>query len=383
MIKITDYSQCCGCTACASICAHNAITMAPDALGFVYPKVEISKCVDCGLCESVCSFHADYNVSDNFSEPIAIGARHKHVSEIEKSRSGAAFVAISDYILELGGIVYGVGYKEHFRVSHKKAKTKEERDEFRGSKYVQSDLTGIFRQIKNDLKNGYLVLFTGTPCQTSGLKNYIGKALRENLFLLDIVCHGAPSPFVWRDYLRFLEIKYKNNVTYVNFRDKQEYGWAEHKETFKFADSNKKISPKFSFYKNIFFRKSCGRCPFTNLKRPSDITIADFWGWKKIDEQFNSDNKGCSLVLLNTLKGKELFTKIESQLSTVSVNIKLCLQPNMLHPTELGINRINLEKDYIRHGFSYIYYKYGEDGWRFKIRTRLGKIRLKLKRLLK
>ena len=139
MIEILDYSKCCGCTACANICAHHAITMVPDALGFVYPKV--------------CSFHVGYNVKDNLLYPIAIGARHKDISEIEKSRSGATFVAVSDYILEHGGIVYGVGYKEHFRICHKRATTKEQRDEFRGSKYVQSDLKGIFPQIKQDLKD--------------------------------------------------------------------------------------------------------------------------------------------------------------------------------------------------------------------------------------
>lgn len=156
MIEILDYSKCCGCTACANICAHHAITMVPDALGFVYPKVDKSKCVDCGLCEKVCSFHVGYNVKDNLQYPIAIGARHKDISEIEKSRSGATFVAVSDYILENGGIVYGVGYKEHFRICHKRATTKEQRDEFRGSKYVQSDLKGIFPQIKQDLKERWI-----------------------------------------------------------------------------------------------------------------------------------------------------------------------------------------------------------------------------------
>ena len=383
MIEILDYSKCCGCTACANICAHHAITMVPDALGFVYPKVDKSKCVDCGLCEKVCSFHVGYNVKDNFQYPIAIGARHKNISEIEKSRSGATFVAVSDYILENGGIVYGVGYKEHFRICHKRATTREQRDEFRGSKYVQSDLKGIFPQIKQDLKDGYIVLFTGTPCQTSGLKSYIGKSLNKNLHLIDVVCHGVTSPFIWKDYLRFLEIKYNSTLTYVNFRDKQLYGWAEHRETFMFENTDRKVSPNFSFYKNIFFRKSCGKCPFANLKRPSDITIADFWGWEKINSKFNSDNKGCSLVLLNTSKGKELFERIESQLNTISVDINSCLQPNMQHPTELSTERYRLERDYVRYGFSYIYYKYGEDGWRFKIRVRLGKIRLKLKELLK
>ena len=207
MIKISDPSDCCGCSACASICNHNAITMEPDKLGFLYPKVNPDKCVDCSLCEKVCSFNNDYNKSSNLHTPVTYAVRHKDIKEIEKSRSGAAFIAISDYVLENGGVVYGVGYTGHFRVVHKRAINKEQRDEFRGSKYVQSDLTNTFRQVKEDLKNNFFVLFSGTPCQTSGLISYIGEKLREKLFIVDIVCHGVPSPFIWSDYINYLEKK--------------------------------------------------------------------------------------------------------------------------------------------------------------------------------
>lgn len=236
MIQITDKSQCCGCTACASICAHDAITMQPDALGFLYPVVDKDKCVDCGLCEKVCAFNDHYDTSLNLSQPDAYAARHKDMQEVETSRSGAAFIAISDYVLENGGVVYGAGYADHFRVVHKRATTKEERDEFKGSKYVQSDLDHVFRQVKKDLKDGLTVLFSGTPCQTAGLNSYIGKKLRENLILVDIVCHGVPSPYMWRDYIAYLEKKQGDKICWVNFRDKQKYGWKAHHETFKFVN---------------------------------------------------------------------------------------------------------------------------------------------------
>ena len=148
MINISAPSQCCGCTACASICAHHAITMQPDVLGFLYPKVDVSKCVECGLCEKVCAFNENYDKSLNLPKPLAYGASHKDMNEVATSRSGAAFIALSDRILENGGIIYGAGYTDHFRVVHKRAETKEQRNEFKGSKYVQSDLTGIFQQIK-------------------------------------------------------------------------------------------------------------------------------------------------------------------------------------------------------------------------------------------
>ena len=236
MINITNKADCCGCTACASVCTHNAITMQPDAMGFLYPVVDAAKCVDCGLCEKVCAFNDHYDTSLNLPQPQAYAARHKDMAEVETSRSGAAFIAISDYILENGGVVYGAGYADHFRVVHKRATTKEERDEFKGSKYVQSDLRGVFRQVRQDLKDGLTVLFSGTPCQTSGLNSYVGKKLRERLVLVDIVCHGVPGPYIWRDYIAYLEKKQGAEICWVNFRDKQEFGWAAHKETFKFVN---------------------------------------------------------------------------------------------------------------------------------------------------
>lgn len=241
MIKIDNPANCCGCTACASICTHEAIAMEPDALGFLYPRVDENKCVDCGLCERVCQFNENYDLSLNLPQPKSYAARHKEINEVMKSRSGAVFVAISDYILEQGGVVYGAGYKDHFRVAHKRATTKEERDEFRGSKYVQSDLTGVFRQVKEDLKNGLTVLFSGTPCQTAGLNSFVGTKLRQNLILVDIVCHGVPGPYIWRDYIAYLEKKQGDVINVVNFRNKELFGWSAHHETFIFKEGGAKL----------------------------------------------------------------------------------------------------------------------------------------------
>lgn len=367
MIDIKNPADCCGCTACASICAHDAIKMKPDVLGFLYPEVDKDMCVDCGLCEKVCAFNDHYDTSLNLDKPLAYGARHKDMNEVETSRSGAAFIAISDYILEQGGVVYGAGYTDHFRVVHKRATTKEERDEFKGSKYVQSDMTGVFRQVKQDLRDGLTVLFSGTPCQTSGLNSYVGKRLRENLFLVDIVCHGVPSPYIWRDYISYLEKKQGSPIVWVNFRDKQKYGWAAHHETFKFKMGGGKMSFTYLFYKHIILRKSCEKCHFTNLHRPSDITIADFWGWQKTDPNINSDDKGVSLVLINTEKGRKLFEASKERMNTVQADIQNCLQPNMQHPTKIDRKRNEFERDYQAKGFDFVYKKYGEDGWRHKV----------------
>ena len=306
IVLFTNKEDCCGCSACYNICPQGAIIMKPDALGFLYPAIDEEKCIKCGLCKRVCAFNKNYEKSLNIS-PIVYGARHKDINKVNNSRSGATFVALTDYILENGGIVYGVGYKDHFVVVHKRATDKLERDEFRGSKYVQSDLTDVFKHVKQDLIQGKKVLFSGTPCQTSGLNAFIGKRLRENLYLVDIVCHGVPAPYIWRDFLKYSEVQKGEKIIDVNFRDKTEVGWTAHIESLTYA-SGKRLARKYTrlFCEHIMFRKSCGVCHFANTVRPSDITIADFWGWQKTDESFNKDDKGVSLVLCNTKKGRAI-----------------------------------------------------------------------------
>lgn len=358
MIKINNPADCCGCTACASICNHDAITMKPDALGFLYPQVDENKCTNCGLCEKVCSFNDNYDTSLNFPEAKAYGARHKDINEVMKSRSGAVFVALSDYVLDRGGVVYGAGYTDHFRVVHKRATSKVERDEFRGSKYVQSDVNSIFRQVKNDLKDGLTVLFSGTPCQTSGLSSYIGKTLRENLILVDLVCHGVPGPYLWRDFLSYLEKREGKKITLVNFRDKEEFGWKAHRETFVFDEKmGGETWYTKTFYQHIIFRHSCGNCHFCNLKRPSDITIADFWGWEKTGSKINTDDKGLNLVLVNTSKGKDVFDLIKDNLQVIDASPEAYMQPNLKEPSRIHRLRMQFENDYTRKGFEYVFNK--------------------------
>ena len=383
MIQITDKSQCCGCTACASICVYDAITMQPDAMGFLYPAVDRDKCVDCGLCEKVCAFNDHYDTSLNLPQPDAYAARHKDMREVETSRSGAAFIAISDYVLENGGVVYGAGYTDHFRVVHKRATTKEERDEFKGSKYVQSDMNTVFRQVKKDLKDGLTVLFSGTPCQTAGLNSYIGRKLRERLILVDIVCHGVPGPYLWRDYIAYLEKKQGDKICWVNFRDKQKFGWKAHRETFKFVNmGGGKMSFTYLFYRHIMFRHSCGVCPYTNTRRPSDITIADFWGWEKTDPDINKDDKGVSLILVNTKKGREIFDAIKDRMTVIPAKLEDCLQPNLLHPSAIHSKRMEFERNYEHKGFEYVMKKYDQDHWKKKFRKFAGRVKRKIKKIL-
>ena len=161
MIQITNKADCCGCTACASVCAHHAISMEPDAMGFLYPKIDTDKCTECGLCEKVCAFNPNYDKSLNLSEPQIYAARHKDIHEIETSRSGAAFIAISDYVLEQGGVVYGAGYAERFRVVHKRATNKEERNEEHQTILAIFNCLVLFHSVIRPLK--ILVYSTHAP----------------------------------------------------------------------------------------------------------------------------------------------------------------------------------------------------------------------------
>lgn len=379
MINITDPKDCCGCTACMSICGHDAIRMKPDALGFMYPVADPDKCVNCGLCDKVCAFNTEYDRSENIS-PICYAGRHKDEKELRESRSGAVFIAFSDYILNMGGVVYGAGYTDNFRVIHKRAETKEERDDFKGSKYVQSDLNHVFSQIKQDLKDGKIVLFTGTPCQTAGLHSFIPKRLRTNLYLMDIICHAAPSPYIWRDYVADIEHRNKKKIVKTDFRDKT-FGWsAEHKERFTFEDGTSitDFAHRWFFYASLDTRRSCSDCKYCNMNRPSDITIGDFWGYEKVVPEFNKDDKGVSVLIVSTEKGKQMLEASSKDLNLIPVEASAVYQPNLHHPTPDSPLRDKFEEDYVKHGYQYVLSHYGNSGWRYKLKFFRDKLRRKL-----
>lgn len=375
MIKISNPAVCSGCTACSSICGHNAITMQPDNLGFKYPVVDVSKCVECGLCEKVCPFHNDYKTPENLSEPISYGVRLKDSNELIQSQSGGAFTAITDVILSMGGVVYGCALSETFKAEHRCAHTIEERNAMRGSKYVQSDLDNTFRNIRADLAAGKTVLFSGTPCQTAGLQSFIPEKLKGNLYVVDLVCHGTPSPAIWADYIKHIEHKFHDTVETPKFRDKK-MGWRIHRETFKLTNSGTKSQTSYTylFYAHLMLRESCYNCKFCNLRRTGDVTIADLWGSKDFLPDWWDDNKGISLILCNTEKGQELFAKAQPSLEVRDIDIHNMLQPNLQHPTPRPELRSRFEQEYAKHGFNYVFYKYGQDGWRFKTKKTFNRI---------
>ena len=370
MIQITDRSECSGCTACANICAHKAISMEADSLGFKYPKVNIEQCVDCGLCDKICPFNDHYSTPENFNQPFAYGARLLDEEALSLSQSGGAFMAISDIVLSEGGIIYGCGLDSAFKAKHIRVSSTRERNTLQGSKYVQSDLSDIFLNIRKDLIEGHKVLFCGTPCQTAGLNAFIPKRLRSYLTLVDLVCHGVPGPSVWEEYLKYIEYKFNDRIERAIFRNKKKFNWRKAKETYYLAKTGEIDSFEFSnlFYQNIMLRESCFNCKFSNTRRPSDITIGDFWGCEKVNSQLADDGKGVSLIYVNTPKGQELFEKVKSQMFYFPTYIESTLQPNLRRPSRRPSARTQFEKEFEQYGFQYVLKKYGPESFRYRAR---------------
>lgn len=374
MISLVN-KDCCGCTLCESVCNHHAIMMVKDSLGFMYPKIDSALCIECGACEALCPFtHPFVQSLDNQS---AYAVRHKDLKEVQQSRSGAAFVAMSDYILEQGGLIYGACFDKNFNIVHKCAVDRNGRDEFRGSKYAQSTFN-LYRQIKSELANSYIVLFSGTPCQVAALKRYVPKSLQKNLYTIDIICHGVASPQVWNDFLTYIQEFERKKILVANFRDKEIFGWdGLHRESFYFDDGRLRTYP-YTYYQPFLLRESCSYCPYTTLNRCSDITLGDLWGWKKIVPHFTNDNLGVSLVICNTSKGHYLFNQIQQNINSVSVEIKECIQPNLLRPTSEDERRKKFELDYMAKGFRYVLKKYwvvSKKEWlKFYVKRFLGRI---------
>lgn len=359
--------NCSGCTACMNSCPNDAISMVADSEGFKYPEVDETKCLDCGLCLKVCPFHKDYNKGKKPQIPTVYAAKYKDDSVRLSSSSGGMFTALSNYILGENGVVYGAAFDDDFRVCHQKAENMVERDKFKGSKYVQSDLGHIFLDVKTELDKDRDVLFTGTPCQIAGLRAYLGNKRYEKLILCDLVCHGTPSPLIWNEYIDLLLKNKKTKLNRFNFRDKGA-GWHSSRLYAMFADGstmyNTPMVDLFDsiFYQHIALRPSCHACVFTNFDRVSDITMADFWGIEECKPDFD-DNIGVSLVLLNTIKGKRIFENVKEYLIYESSGIDECKQRHLTEPAKPSLKRDIFWKDYYEHGFEYVAKKYTDYGF--------------------
>lgn len=376
MVIYDNKNDCCGCTACLNSCPTQAISLKEDNEGFLYPVINDFLCTKCKLCIKVCPFKK-YKKND-FQQKI-YAVKHKDQEILFKSSSGGAFTALSDYVLANNGVVYGASFDKSFKVIHSRAINKEDRNLMRGSKYVQSFLGNCFIKVKKDLEENKLVLFTGTPCACAGLNNYLNKEY-QNLFICDIICHGVPSPKIFKDYIHF--ISNKKIISELNFRSKKA-GWRGYniylKKNNKEILNNSNSKSFLDLFSNVgLLRPSCHNCKFCNFNRPSDITIADFWGIEKCKPHMD-DNKGVSLILLNSIKGQTLFNNIKDNVYYEESNKDECLQHNLIKPSLISPIREKVFLDYEKKGYVYIAKKYTAYGFIYRLKR---KIKVLIKKIL-
>lgn len=331
-----DKAFCYGCSACQQVCPRDAITMVEDSEGFAYPAPDDAKCIHCGRCQQACPFSEHGYAFAGLDEPDFYACWNRDSNVLATSSSGGIFALLADETLRRGGIVFGACFDEEFNLTHAGAADAAGCEKFRGSKYVQSNINNTFREAQAALAEGRAVLFSGTPCQIAGLYAFLGTDDR-NLLTCDLICSGAPSPYVFQQYRRYLESRFLARITSIRFRDK-ERGWK--RPTFRVEFANGRV---FSgrLYQNIYSwlcfqkfstRPTCIDCKFKATSRGADITLGDYWRVEKVKpDMFN--NKGVSVVLLNSEKGRLLFSRIEQSVCSEPCSMKDMQQRHNLFRT--------------------------------------------------
>lgn len=325
---------CNGCGACSVTCSRNCIEMIADYEGFLYPNLNLQKCVSCGLCEQSCPILMNKDTKQNYRTK-AFAAQNKNEDIRRKSSSGGVFIALALAVIEQGGAVCAAKYSKDFEVVHGIATTKEQLLDYCGAKYVQSKTEQCFKEIKKLLCQGQIMLFVGTPCQIAGLSAFL-KRPYDNLVLVDMICHGVPSPLVWSKYLEERRQRDANGaeLVAVNLRDKST-GWSRYGYSIRFDYQNgkvysvhqKKDSFMQGFTSNLYLRPSCSNCKFKGVERCSDITLGDYWGvWNQYPEF--DDNIGTSLVMIHSEKGQKMWKAILDDFRTLEISNEEATQYN-------------------------------------------------------
>ena len=307
---------------------------------------------------------------DFYSSPVTFAVKHKDEKVRAASRSGGVFTALSDAVLEKGGVVYGAVLDENMTAHHVRAADRETRDRMRGSKYVESRLGTAYRDVLEDLRNGIPVLFTGTSCQVAGLRAFLGRDY-EDLLLADILCHGVPSAKLWRKYLEWQEEKH-GRCTEVDFRNKTDFGWADHVESLRFENGGKVDSKVYStlFYSHQILRPSCYECRYKTVMHPGDITMADYWEIERALPGFN-DNKGVSLVMVNNDRGLRAFEGVRDGLAWEKTEYENSTRKSMFTPANRPQDRERFWRDVEERDFGYIANHYGGNALSTKIEQKL------------
>ena len=333
-MNICPSHSCTGCSACANLCPSDAISMHPDSHGFLHPSIDVDKCTSCSLCRSICP----QNRSSGTKSPLAVYAGlSKDDSLRHHSSSGGIFSELAKNTLKKKGVVFGAAYDDSLQVHHIGITEISDLHRLRGSKYVQSNIGTSYAEARKKLQEGYQVLFTGTPCQIAGLYSYLCKDY-SNLVTMDILCHGVPSPEVYKKFIDSLQKEHAKSLTDISFRSKIP-GWKTYSTQLTFADNTTATLPCNSymsgFLNNVYLRNSCSTCRYATASRPGDITLGDYWGYRETaPDHIEDDDHGISLIMCNSQKGILALKKITGKLALTKRSFSNAAEGNpvLIHP---------------------------------------------------
>lgn len=377
MIEITNKVDCCGCMACAQACPQKCIEMKTDKEGFWYPQVDKDRCIDCGVCDYVCPMDKR---AESSMDKLVYACWNKEEALRLYSTSGGVFQVLAKEILQRNGYVAGAVYREDFSVGHVVIHDIEKLSDLLQSKYLQSDIGDVFLQIKRLATQGEQVLFCGTPCQNEALKLFLGKEY-ENVYQCDFICRGVISPLVFQEYLKWLENEFDSKVKKVHFKNK-DYGWNQFSTKIEFENGKDFQRDRFndpymvSFLEhNIDMRYSCHECRFKGTQRASDITLGDFWGIGEKKRELD-DNKGTSVVMINTEKGRQLFESVKDAIEYSLCEVEDIRRGNACLEKCPPVNA-KRDKFFIlmnKKGFGVAYRKYCKKPWKVRMKKLIKKV---------
>ncbi len=331
MINITNKIDCCGCQACGDICGKNAISFQTDDEGIWYPEVDRDKCVDCGLCEKVCPIINRMSCPTNAKVPECIVLQAPDAYDRLQSASGAAYTLLVRAIFEKGGYVAGHIWDERFGVKGYITGKPEDLEILRGTKYLQSNVEGLYVAVRKLLNEGKMILFSGTPCQNAAMRSFLKKDY-DNLIMTDFVCMGIDSPLAFKKYLESLETKYHSKIVYFKAKSK-EVGWryltnkAVFENGFTYFGINGRDANLKATFLDVLVRPSCYDCKFKGFPRVSDITIGDYWR-KKYDFDSLDDNSGTSYIMIHNKKAATLVEDVKQKCYYRTIDFHKIIEAN-------------------------------------------------------
>ena len=364
MKEVCAHEECTGCTACGSVCSKSAISFKQDRLGFLYPEINQEICINCGLCRKTCPNNS--TVLKNSPIETYVGYA-TDIEEQKTSSSGGIASAISRWVIKNKGIVYGCYAESIDNICHIRVDREQDLIKLKGSKYVQSNMRDCYTLVRKDLIKGRIVLFVGTPCQVAGLKLFLRKEY-PNLVTIDFVCHGVPSQKILKESLASQNLSLINDNYNLSFRRKikkgNDYissyglfvkGQKDHKNHSEYIYEGDYPKDLYitGFLSALFYRKSCYQCHYTTPERVSDITVGDYSDNDGIYRNMEGKDLLLSMITINTLKGKNIFDRLNKEIKTAQIDYKKLLeaQGQLQKPMHLHPNRIEFENNFGKQDF--------------------------------